>query len=683
MQPLKPKYICWKCGASYDTESSFCGKCGSDMRRASRIEHEAVKERRSTVALPRREEGDDPDDSMMRRMSDHDPWLGKVIDGRYRVSELIGQGGMGVVYKVEHQRMGKIAALKMLHHELTSDPEVVRRFKTEAEAVSRLTHHNTVQVFDFGNYQGASYLVMEFVRGVDIGELIDRDGALSFSKAAPLFAQTCAAMVEAHSMGVIHRDLKPENILVTRTHRGRDFVKVLDFGLAKLSEKKEDSSTTGQGLIVGTPYYMAPEQIRGEHCDPRTDIYAMGALMYHSLTGVPPFEAKAPVGVLTKHLTDPVVPPSERRPNLAINARVDEMVLRAMEKKPDDRYQSASDLLEEIELIFTEIDEDMTHSRRLFPISGSNIALVRSSPGASAHDAVDFGLDDELRLQRSDIDGYERSLQRRRRVQQALLPILLCCIAGAGYYGFVWRQNQPRTEEVEPNNELDDATLIAAGKTVTGSIGKRMGERLSDRDYYRLNRPPKSDSSEVVSATLRSQPNIDMAIELRDGAGELLRRVDEAGMGGDEFIRRFRTSAPVRILVLQSKIDGFPVESITDRYRLDVELSPRSETRESEPNDTRADAVPITVGLAIQGNLDSLKDADLFRFDGAAGSYELSVDAEAILPVTVRIDDAPVIGSLKASVELRDGSLIILEREPTETPINDEKSAYTIRVAAK
>ena len=162
-------------------------------------------------------------------------WLGTIVDGRYRVLEVIGRGGMGVVYKVEHVRMGKIAAMKVLHRDLADDPDVVQRFEREAAAVSRLQHANAVQVFDFGAAQGALYLIMEYVRGQDLASIVERDGPLPFARAAPLLTQILGALTEAHELGIVHRDLKPDNVLVTRTTGGRDFAKVLDFGLAKLA----------------------------------------------------------------------------------------------------------------------------------------------------------------------------------------------------------------------------------------------------------------------------------------------------------------------------------------------------------------------------------------------------------------------------------------------------------------
>jgi serine/threonine-protein kinase len=252
--------VCPGCQTVYEAETNYCGRCGQDLRGLwttkphARISSPGPQGATATAPAPAKEV---------------DPWLNRVVDSRYRVHARLGQGGMGVVYKVEHQRMGKIAAMKVLHRDLAADREVVKRFRREAEAVSKLTHPNTVQTFDFGTFDGALYLVMEYVRGEDLGSIVRRDGALPWRRAAPILVQICGALGEAHELGIVHRDLKPENILVTRTKEGRDHVKVLDFGLAKLSEREEAAEVTGRGSIVGTPYYMSPEQIRGEALDHR------------------------------------------------------------------------------------------------------------------------------------------------------------------------------------------------------------------------------------------------------------------------------------------------------------------------------------------------------------------------------------------------------------------------------
>ncbi len=293
--------VCPSCQTVYDdNETRFCGRCGSDLGRLS-----AARTAQNPALR------DEPRDRL----------IGATVDGRYRVLAKIGAGGMGAVYKVEHLAMGKLAAMKVLHPSLTQDREVAQRFRREAEAVSKLSSPNTVQVFDFGESSGSLYLVMELVKGEDLGAILRRDGPMPFARLAPMLIQVCEALSEAHEAGIVHRDLKPENLLVSRARDGRDVVKVLDFGLAKLRDSEELNQVTARGSLIGTPFYMSPEQIRADELDARTDIYSLGALMYRVLTGVHPFTAPTPVAVLTQHLTDELVPPSRRKPELHIAPR--------------------------------------------------------------------------------------------------------------------------------------------------------------------------------------------------------------------------------------------------------------------------------------------------------------------------------------------------------------------------
>src|ERR1051325_10707448 len=258
-----------------------------------------------------------------------DPWLGRVVDGRYRVQARLGVGGMGVVYRVEHLHLGKTAAMKVLSPDTAAKPEMVRRFRLEAQAVSKLNHPNIVQTFDFGTADGALYLVMEFIKGEDLSTLLRREGAWSFARAARFFIQVCSGLTEAHEAGIVHRDLKPENLMVVRRRDDDEHAKVLDFGLAKLRERSpgERAISTG-GQVIGTPYYMAPEQVRGEDLDARADIYSLGATLYRVLTGVPP---------------------RSRAPGQSLPIDADRIVLRAMAKSVEDRYASAAEVQRDLE----------------------------------------------------------------------------------------------------------------------------------------------------------------------------------------------------------------------------------------------------------------------------------------------------------------------------------------------
>src|SRR5262249_25997410 len=397
---------CPKCRTNLSEPSRFCPECGADLTRDNLTDAGATN----------------PGSTIDRRISESNrEWLGRIVDGRYKVIEVIGRGGMGVVYRVEHMRMGKVAAMKVLHRDLVGDAEVVQRFEREAAAVSKLHHPHTVQVFDFGAVGAALYLIMEYVRGLDLSHIIERDGPMPWARAAPLFAQICGALQEAHELGIVHRDLKPENVLITRTTRGRDYAKVLDFGLAKLDQRGAPPTETDRQQIVGTPYFMAPEQIRGDDVDARTDIYSFGALMFNVLTGQHVYTGSTAVGVLTKHLTGEPDAPSSRVPEMAIDPRVDRLCQKALARDPDKRWRTAGELTEAIEEVFRDTVEGTGPASRSLSQSLAGARLVLADDSTSS----------DLRLRRSDIDAFERGLRRRRVVTLVATLLLVCGAAGS------------------------------------------------------------------------------------------------------------------------------------------------------------------------------------------------------------------------------------------------------------
>ena len=272
-----------------------------------------------------------------------DPWIGQVVNGKFRVEALIGQGGMGRVYRALHLTLERPVVLKMLHRGLTSDPSVAQRFHREAKAASRLTHPNSIQVLDFGEAEdGTLFMAMEHLGGRDLGALIAEAGPLPEARIVRIGAQVLEALGEAHAQGVIHRDLKPENVMVEDRRNEPDHVTVLDFGIAKISDPGPGEGTLTQaGLVCGTPQYMSPEQARGRPLDPRSDLYAMGVMLYQMASARLPFEADTPVGYLTKHITEPPAPLRERCPDLAVSPRLEALVGRALSKEPAGRPPSA------------------------------------------------------------------------------------------------------------------------------------------------------------------------------------------------------------------------------------------------------------------------------------------------------------------------------------------------------
>ena len=582
-----------------------------------------------------------------RRLSDsNQAWLGKIVDNRYRVLEVIGRGGMGVVYRVEHMRMGKIAAMKVLHRDLVTDADVVQRFEREAHAVSQLNHPHTVQVFDFGQYQNNLYLIMELVRGLDLGRVVTRDGPLAWSRAAPMFVQICGALQEAHELGIVHRDLKPENVLVTRTTGGRDFAKVLDFGLAKIDGRGAGPvDTTDRSAIVGTPYFMAPEQIRGEEVDARTDIYSFGALMFQVLTGTHLYTSATAVGVLTKHLTGEPDAPSMRAPRMGIPPAVDHLVQKALARDPSERWQTAAELGQAIEEVFAE-------------------TVIEATPHRSARYSARtsrFPVDDDegdLHLRRSDIDQYERGLRRRRVFVGVLTTVSLLGAAGGAFW-LVTRTPPPSTTEIEPNDEPEHATRIAANADITGYLGKRRTTSDGDRDIFVIKYP--SGSRRAISVTVTAPPNIDVNLSINDGAGTHSASADEGGMGEGEALHRREIDGPVTIVVGQTmaKDQRFPTENVSDPYTLHV--TEETQPGELEPNNTDADATALELTQELRGYLDTRQDVDMLRWDGPDGTYTVIVRADG-LPMAWRLSDGKARTPGGASVTLRRGELIRLER---------------------
>jgi serine/threonine-protein kinase len=282
-----------------------------------------------------------------------DPLLGSTLGERYRVVARIGAGGMGTVYRAEHVVLRKRVAVKVLRPELSVDADLVRRFQQEAIAASQIGQENIVDVTDFGRTpQGAVYFVMEELEGPTLADLVAA-GPMPVDRAARILAQVCRALAAAHGRGIVHRDLKPDNVMVARRDDGSDFVKVLDFGIAKTGLAGPRSRVTRAGTIIGTPEYMAPEQGAAASVDHRADVYAFGVLAYELLTGRVPFHAESPVATVLEHQTRPPVPPAQLRPELP--ARLDALVLKALSKRPDARQQSMAELAVELTEVLGEL----------------------------------------------------------------------------------------------------------------------------------------------------------------------------------------------------------------------------------------------------------------------------------------------------------------------------------------
>lgn len=302
-----------------------------------------------------------PKDRTMLLTPQKDELIGQILNDRYKVVEEVGRGGMSAVYKGIHELMDRTVAIKVLLPQLVSDQISIKRFQQEAQAASHLQHPNVITVYDYGFVaSGQPYLVMDFLEGESLADIIRRDKQVPVKRMIPIFMQACEALEHAHQKGVIHRDLKSSNIMLIDFEGKKDFVKVVDFGIAKLmpSSGKQSQNLTQTGEVFGSPIYMSPEQCMAQSLDARSDIYSMGAMMYESLTGQPPLMGNSIIDTMQMHMSTPPKPFRESRPDLDIPEALERVVLKALAKKPEQRYQSMQELRDAMEGVSKLLDKE-------------------------------------------------------------------------------------------------------------------------------------------------------------------------------------------------------------------------------------------------------------------------------------------------------------------------------------
>jgi eukaryotic-like serine/threonine-protein kinase len=435
--------VCPQCAKLIDAEPNFCPACGSDLRGLSPTSN---------------------------TLSGH--LTGTLIDDRYKILEKLGEGGMGAVYKVEHVRMGKILALKILRPDSALDKGLKARFMQEARVVAKLSHTNTVQVFDSGELQdGGLYIAMEYLPGRDLSWHLRARGALTEEKAIGVAIQVLGSLEEAHALGIVHRDLKPANIMLVRRKGADDQVKLLDFGIAKLLEGEGRKTITGTGTtgiheFIGTPAYMSPEQGKGDRLDARTDLYSLGAVLFELVTGRALFVGRSPMEVVTMHMTTVAPRVADITPDKPVSGGFEAVLRKALCKDPDERFTNAEQMRAALE-------------------------KVRREMGSLPNDFTP--LPDELAekmASRADFDSFERNLKAQRWLAPVATLLVMFALAFGGWFYFQSTQ-KPGTlsAEVEPNNSQSEATEVALDTDVKGAINAVADGAEADNDFYVFNVP--------------------------------------------------------------------------------------------------------------------------------------------------------------------------------------------------
>ncbi|HVH67778.1 MAG TPA: protein kinase [Gemmatimonadales bacterium] len=292
------------------------------------------------------------DGQTLRSSSPGTDLVGQVVADRYHVVKKLGEGGMGQVYLAEHVKMGRRSAIKVLSPSMVHDTEAVARFNREAANASRISHPNVCAIYDFGETpDGLIYLAMEFVEGEPLTDLLEQQGALPPERAVAIAQQVADALQAAHDLGIVHRDLKPDNIMITHGRDGSDVVKVVDFGIAKAVGRGDTQKVTKTGLVVGTPEFMSPEQLSGDPLDGRSDLYALGLVLFKMLTGKLPFEGSTVQDTMVKRLTDEPLTLADARPDRRFPPGLQATLDAALTRSPVDRYQSAAKFAHDLAVV--------------------------------------------------------------------------------------------------------------------------------------------------------------------------------------------------------------------------------------------------------------------------------------------------------------------------------------------
>ena len=439
--------------------------------------------------------------------------VGTVLDGRYRIIKLIGEGGMGEVYAAEHVHIDKKFAIKMLKQEIVSNAEAVTRFRQEARSSSSIGHRNIIAIEDFGQLSdGRIYMCMELLNGAALNDLIQQP--MPVDRMLNILIQTGHGLAAAHAKGIIHRDMKPENVFVTIDAQGQDVPKLLDFGIAKVSGNEGQNNLTRTGTIFGTPFYMAPEQALGNPVDARTDIYAVGVIMYECFSGSLPFQGESFMGILTQHITTEPEPVAQRaaKAGRQLPPGIADIITRCMQKDPARRYSSMDELVNALIAVYRGIaGPGMSTYMEAFPVGSAKHMMQPTPPpmsGAfgSPHSATiaapsgGYAPPHMMPPQMTppgmvaaspsgmyDPSASASAVAPKKSKMGLVIAIFVVLAAGGGIAAFVLLQ-----KDTEKKGGTDSGSQVASNDPGSGSTTPHVGSSVT---------PIREDAAVVVAAT--------------------------------------------------------------------------------------------------------------------------------------------------------------------------------------
>lgn len=562
----------------------------------------------------------------------------KKLGNRYTLLEKVGDGGMALVYKAKCELLNRNVAVKVLRPEFMADEDFLKKFKSESQAVASLSHPNIVNVYDVGNEEGISYIVMEYVEGINLKDYIKKHGSVDYKEALTIIKQIAKALEHAHKNGVIHRDIKPHNILIT----DEGIVKVADFGIARATTS---STMTNTKTVMGSVHYVSPEQAKGSFVDNKTDIYSLGIVMYELLTGEVPFTGDSPISVAIKHIQEEIKRPSEI--NQSIPEGVSDIVIKATEKDPLNRYQTLTEMIKDINTIESSpnsrigLAEDYDEGTRVIPIEEIEKAMNNRTMKINPNDYKNAVKEEEI-PEDDDDDFDEYEIQRKEKLKQktkskgikkfkalktlSMIVVAILVFTGVGFAMWMKTDTKEVTipteivglKEADAKKALEALNLVVViqkskNDAETGTVydsNPKSGMKVKEKSTITLFVSEKEETPKM--------PNLE-GLTLDEAKEEL----ESVGLEIGNTTKKYSDSVDKGKIISQSVK---PDEEFTEGDKIDVVVSKGPEPKE----EVKYTSVPSLVGNSLTDAKAALKAAGLKVGSIKYGSDEAYPDGAVI-----------------------------------------------------